>query len=104
MSKDIVDITIGAYVDKYGIEKNLIVLVEELAELQQVVCKYLRHSKNAVIRKDKEEIINDARVEVADVLYCMHYLCDITQNSWSDYMNMVADKAVENKTRLEATA
>lgn len=101
MTKDTIDRTIDVFVEKYGIEKNLIVLVEELAELQQAVCKYLRHSENAVIRKNKQELIDDIRVEVADVLYCMHYLCSVTDNSWGDYMEMTADKAIENQGRFD---
>lgn len=92
--------TVKAYINKYGVEKNLVVLVEELAELQQAICKYLRYSENAVIRKGKEEIINDIRNEVADVLYCMHYLSDVTDNTWVDYMNMANNKAIENRGRL----
>lgn len=97
---DIINDTINAYIDKYGVEKNLIVLVEELAELQQAICKYLRYSENAVIRKGKEELIDDMRFEVSDTLYCMRYLCSITNNTWSDYMEMTADKAIENMKRL----
>lgn len=95
-----IDKTIKAYIDKYGVEKNLVVLVEELAELQQAICKYLRYSENAVIRKSEEEIINDIRNEVADVLYCMHYLTSVTNNTWTDYMDMTNDKAIKNRGRL----
>lgn len=104
MTKDTIDRTIDSFVEKYGIEKNLIVLVEELAELQQAVCKYLRHSENAVIRKNKDELIDDIRAEISDVLYCMHYLCGITGNTWQDYMEMTADKAIENKERFNRNA
>lgn len=101
MSKDIIESTVEAYIERYGIEKNLVVLVEELAELQQAICKYLRHSETAVIRKDKSEIIDDVRNEVADVLYCMHYLCGITNNEWKDCIEFSYDKAIENKKRFE---
>lgn len=98
--ESIVITTVSDYIDSYGIEKNLIVLVEELAELQQSVCKYLRHSNNAVIRKNKNEIIDDIRTEIADTLYCLHYLLGITNNTWADYMEMVEDRAFENRMRL----
>lgn len=100
MSKDIIDRTIEEFNNEYGAEKNLIVLVEELAELQQAVCKYIRWEAKGVLRKDKNEIMVDIRSEVADVLYSMRYLCGITGNTWSDFMEMTADKAFENQKRL----
>ena len=99
---DCIDRTVQAYIDRYGVEKNLVVLVEELAELQQAVCKYLRCGDKAVIRKNKTEIVADIRSEVTDVLYCLHYLCGITQTDWTEYMAMIAGKAADNWRRLEA--
>lgn len=98
---DGIERTVQAYIDRYGVEKNLVVLVEELAELQQAVCKYLRCGDRAVIRKSQTEIVADIRSEVTDVLYCLRYLCGITKTDWPAYMTMTADKAADNQRRLE---
>lgn len=100
MTPDTIDLTVERYIHEYGVEKNLIVLVEELSELQQAICKHLRYGEKAVIRKTKEELIDDIRSEVADVLYCLHYLRGVTDNTWKDYMEMATDRAIENQERL----
>lgn len=104
MTPDTIDLTVERYIHEYGVEKNLIVLVEELSELQQAICKHLRYGEKAVIRKTKEELIDDIRSEVADVLYCLHYLRGVTDNTWKDYMEMASDRAIENQERFNRRA
>ena len=58
---DTIEKTINKYADKYGLEKSLIVLCEELAELQQAILKYLRQGENVVIRQNNEEILENRK-------------------------------------------
>ena len=97
---DIIEKTINKYADKYGLEKNLIVLCEELAELSQAILKYLRQGENVVIRQNNEEILENIKNELADVEYCKYYALKLLGMSNNDLYELTCDKAMENDNRF----
>ena len=54
--------------EHYGAEKQMIVLIEELAELAQACTKWLRmHQKGQTVRKTEAEVMENLIEELADV-------------------------------------
>ena len=93
MTPDTIDLTVEKSIQEHGLNNRLIALVKELSELQWAVWEYLNTSR-------KEDFVDGIRAEVADVLYCLHYLRGVTDNTWKDYMEMATDRATENQERL----
>ena len=59
-------------IDTFGVDKQLVVAVEELSELQKEVCKALRYEKNAINEDNMAE-------EIADVMIMVEQLQRIFQ-------------------------
>ncbi len=72
----------------YGAEKQMIVLVEELAELIQAANKWLRMQQNGQpVRKSEEEVMANLIEEMADVSIMMDqikYLLGISEKQLAD--------------------
>lgn len=76
---------------KYGCDMQLIVAMEELAELIQAVSKYKR---SGVITANITE-------EIADVLICIEYIMDACEVSDSDVIRTIMAKIDRLKIRME---
>ncbi|MDR0919280.1 MAG: hypothetical protein LBM93_08550 [Oscillospiraceae bacterium] len=95
--------TIEKYIEKYGMDCNLLVLVEELAELQKAILKHLRitQNTNAVVRIDKEKSVADIKDELADVDYCLRYLELFLNISTEERLENEIKKASRNSERFD---
>jgi len=91
----------SAYNSTYG-NLNLIVTVEELAELQKALLKYVRsQSPDVVIRKDRNEILLDILEEYFDVLYCLKYVEVLLQLEYREIDVGLNKMILENERRLK---
>lgn len=60
------------FINHYGQDAQIMIIIEEMSELTKELCKFLRY-KNT--NKEKlEEIINNIHEETADVLNCVEQL------------------------------
>ena len=60
------------FINHYGQDAQIMIIIEEMSELTKELCKYLRY-KNT--HKEKlDEIINNIHEETADVLNCVEQL------------------------------
>jgi len=93
------------YVEKYGLNANLGVLAEELAELIQVILKYQRSMvKDAVIRDGVDKIKANMLSEVQDVIFCMEYVYKVLGITRETAQMFANEKAKDNMERLGANA
>ena len=78
--------------DIYGIEQ-VTVCIEELAELSQVLCKFLRCIKaGQPVRKGIAEITSNVTEEVADVFITIEQVCRVI-----GIMDMKVNKTIDEK-------
>ena len=83
--------TINQIIEVQG-DKTLIIAMEELAELQQALSKFLRKKPN----------IDNLHEEYADVLICLEWIKQYCQlddeeiNKWYLYIQQRIDKRYEN--------
>jgi NTP pyrophosphatase (non-canonical NTP hydrolase) len=94
---------IKMYSDKYGLNANLRVTAEELAELIQAILKYDRVTAvdNAVVRVNVDTAKNVMLNELVDVYYCLGYVHEALGLSDEEIQTALADKVLQNKTRYE---
>ena len=83
----------------YGI-KQIPVAIEEMAELTQVLTKYLRIRQNGQpVRKTMDEVKDDIKEELSDVIVMMiqlQYLFNID----NDTINKIADEKLKRTLKL----
>lgn len=65
------------FLDKYGLENELIMAIEEMSELSKELCKYIRNYKSDNTPRKIEETERNIREEIADVLNCVEPLMDV---------------------------
>lgn len=82
-----------------SVETKMIICVEELAEMQKAICKWLRCSESG---ESTEEVSYAILEEIADVLITMDYVLNIIGFGDQDIaLNAIAVKLQREKERLD---
>lgn len=93
-----------AFLDKWGMETQMRMAVEEMSELTKEICKYIRYTKDYSLSKDDEKVLqitNDLKGEVADVLNCVE---QVRYMFGKDEVDLIRKAKIERTLkRLEET-
>ena len=95
--KKIIDKTL----DRYGIERQSLVAMEELSELQRAVSKLVRYPEERTKPFDFKGLRNNLIEEMADVLICMDQLIEYYQIERSEIQEFIQAKQERQAKRLE---
>lgn len=85
-----------AVADRYGFEKQIIILFEELSELQKAVCKYSRVMSGSI--DDPNILKNNITEEIADVEIMLNqimYLIGIYQDRVDEIIGQKLNRQME---------
>ena len=96
-NKKIIDETM----DRYGIERQSLVAMEELSELQKAVSKLVRYSEERTKPFDFKGLRNNLIEEMADVLICMDQLIEYYQIERHEIQELIQAKQERQAKRLE---
>lgn len=87
--------------DRYGIEKQSLVAMEELAELQKAISKLVRNPKENTKPLEFKGLRNNLIEEMADVLICMDQLIEFYKISQYEIQDIIQAKQKRQAKRLE---
>lgn len=86
---------------RYGIEKQSLVAMEELAELQKAISKLVRNPEEKTKPLEFKGLRNNLIEEMADVLICMDQLIEFYQIQRVDIQDTIQAKQERQAKRLE---
>lgn len=95
--KKIIDKTM----DRYGIEKQSLVAMEELAELQKAISKLVRNPEERTKPLEFKGLRQNLIEEMADVLICMDQLIEYYQIQGIEIQDTIQAKQERQAKRLE---
>lgn len=87
--------------DRYGIERQSLVAMEELSELQKAVSKLVRYPEERTKPFDFKGLRNNLIEEMADVLICMDQLIEYYQIERHEIQELIQAKQERQAKRLE---
>ena len=87
--------------DRYGIEKQSLVAMEELAELQKAISKLVRNPEEKTKPLEFKGLRNNLIEEMADVLICMDQLIEYYQIERHEIQELIQAKQERQAKRLE---
>lgn len=87
--------------DRYGIEKQSLVAMEELAELQKAISKLVRNLEERTKPLEFKGLRNNLIEEMADVLICMDQLIEYYQIQGIEIQDTIQAKQKRQAKRLE---
>lgn len=87
--------------DRYGIEKQSLVAMEELAELQKAISKLVRNPEEKTKPLEFKGLRNNLVEEMADVLICMDQLIEYCQIQGIEIQDAIQAKQERQAKRLE---
>ena len=87
--------------DLYGIEKQSLVAMEELAELQKAISKLVRNPEERTKPLEFKGLKNNLIEEMADVLICMDQLIEFYNVQHYDVQDIIQAKQERQAKRLE---
>lgn len=87
--------------DRYGIEKQSLVAMEELAELQKVISKLVRNPEEKTKPLEFKGLRHNLIEEMADVLICMDQLIEYYQIQGIEIQDTIQAKQERQAKRLE---
>lgn len=87
--------------DRYGIEKQSLVAMEELAELQKAISKLVRNPEEKTKPLEFKGLRNNLIEEMADVLICMDQLIEYYQIQGIEIQDAIQAKQEKQAKRLE---
>lgn len=87
--------------DRYGIQNQSLVAMEELSELQKAVSKLVRYPEERTKPFDFKGLRNNLIEEMADVLICMDQLIEYYQIERSEIQEFIQAKQERQAKRLE---
>ena len=90
-----------ATMDRYGIQNQSLVAMEELSELQKVVSKLVRYPEERTKPFDFKGLRNNLIEEMADVLICMDQLIEYYQIERHGIQELIQAKQERQAKRLE---
>lgn len=96
-NKKIIDETI----DRYGIERQSLVAMEELSELQKAISKLVRNPEERTKPLEFKGLKNNLIEEMADVLICMDQLIEFYNVQRCDVQDIIQAKQERQAKRLE---
>ena len=87
--------------DRYGIQNQSLVAMEELSELQKAVSKLVRYPEERTKPFDFKGLRNNLIEEMADVLICMDQPIEYYQIERSEIQEFIQAKQERQAKRLE---
>lgn len=87
--------------ERYGIEKQSLVAMEELAELQKAVSKLVRYPEEKTKPLEFKGLRQNLIEEMADALICMDQLIEHYQIERSEIQELIQAKQARQRRRLE---
>nr|DAO09025.1 MAG TPA: nucleoside triphosphate pyrophosphohydrolase [Caudoviricetes sp.] len=87
--------------DRYGIERQSLVAMEELAELQKAISKLVRNSEEKTKSLEFKGLRHNLIEEMADVIICMDQLKEYYNINHAEIQSIIASKQERQAKRLE---
>lgn len=87
--------------NRYGIERQSLVAMEELAELQKAISKLVRNSEEKTKSLEFKGLRHNLIEEMADVLICMNQLIEFYHIQRPDIQELIQAKQERQAKRLE---
>ena len=87
--------------DRYGIERQSLVAMEELSELQKAISKLVRYPEEKTKPLEFKGLRNNLIEEMADVLICMDQLIEYYQIERPEIQELIQAKQARQRRRLE---
>lgn len=87
--------------DRYGIERQSLVAMEELSELQKAISKLVRNPEEKTKPLEFKGLRNNLIEEMADVIICMDQLEEYYKIKASDIQIIINSKQARQRRRLE---
>lgn len=87
--------------NRYGIEKQSLVAMEELAELQKAISKLVRNSEEKTKSLEFKGLRHNLIEEMADVIICMDQLIEYYQIQGIELQETIQAKQERQAKRLE---
>ena len=87
--------------ERYGIEKQSLVAMEELAELQKAISKLVRNPEEKTKPLEFKGLRHNLIEEMADVLICMDQLIEFYKISQYEIQDIIQAKQERQAKRLE---
>lgn len=87
--------------DRYGIERQSLVAMEELSELQKAISKLVRNPEEKTKPLEFKGLRHNLIEEMADVLICMDQLIDFYKISQYEIQDIIQAKQERQRRRLE---
>lgn len=87
--------------DRYGIEKQSLVAMEELSELQKAISKLVRNPEESTKPLEFKGLRHNLIEEMADVLICMDQLIEFYHIQRLEIQELIQAKQERQAKRLE---
>lgn len=87
--------------DRYGIERQSLVAMEELAEMQKAISKLVRNPEEKTKSLEFKGLRHNLIEEMADVLICMDQLINFYKIDRSEIQERIQTKQARQAKRLE---
>lgn len=87
--------------DRYGIERQSLVAMEELSELQKAISKLVRNPEEKTKPLEYKGLRNNLIEEMADVIICMDQLIEYYQIQGIEIQDTIQAKQERQAKRLE---
>lgn len=87
--------------DRYGIQNQSLVAMEELSELQKAVSKLVRYPEEKTKPLEFKGLRNNLIEEMADVIICMDQLKEFYQIERPEIQELIQAKQARQRRRLE---
>lgn len=87
--------------DRYGIERQSLVAMEELSELQKAISKLVRNPEEKTKPLEFKGLRHNLIEEMADVLICMDQLITFYKIDRSEIQELIQTKQERQAKRLE---
>lgn len=87
--------------NRYGIERQSLVAMEELSELQKAISKLVRNPEEKTKPLEFKGLRNNLIEEMADVIICMDQLKEFYGIDHCDIQSIIDSKQERQRRRLE---
>lgn len=87
--------------NRYGIERQSMVTMEELSELQKAISKLVRNPEEKTKPLEFKGLRNNLIEEMADVIICMDQLKEYYKIKASEIQSIIDSKQARQRRRLE---
>lgn len=87
--------------DRYGIERQSLVAMEELSELQKAISKLVRNPEEKTKPLEFKGLRHNLIEEMADVIICMDQLKEFYGIDHLDIQHVIDSKQTRQRRRLE---